>query len=888
MTGNRLLVVYMLLAALLAGPPRGLAQPPHLDVDGKPLPPGALARFGSTGMRHKKAITFLGFTGAQRLMAASADGDLRLWDVSSGKEVRRQAVPQRVEFGKRADQSPILSQDGKTLAWLVDGGVRVEDAGTGKELRRFTGDQLAKQAKFGAPDTVLLSTDGQLICVTGWDGQEKARFALWKTTSGALVRTLDLGDDNKRRVVLAAVSNDGSRVAALEFERKGKIRLRLWDTTRGQQIAADLQTEGRHAGAVQFLPDGKSLVLSIQGSTVVSLFDADTGKELRRFTAPQPLDWVKASPDGKRLFTAEGGFFRNDRAIHLWDIATGKELRQFPNTSGIGERTVAAVSPDGKTLAVGHGSTFRLWDVDTGKEVKLRPGHASAVLSVAFAPQGDRVATAAMSAALLWDAATGRLERELPFTQDRDAEQSLRQVGLFPGRFNAARVAFAPDGLTVASLTVGNPLRRWEAATGKPLPPWPNAPSFVTGFAYTPNGKLLALTGLGGGVRLLDPATGKTVQKFGTFLDTPEARGEPPSLGIATLSPDGRVVFSSALTLEGPGMSMAASTIEGWEVWTGKRRLRIHNPLELSSKPQEQFDQFFVLLEQLTLTLVVAPDGKRLASASYVTIKLHDLPGGREARLFGAPGLLPATVVFSPDGKLLLAGRQDGSVRVWDAVTGTVLGDLPLHEAAVTALAFAPDGRRLASGSADTTALLWDWPALRRRLTVAAKAPAPEALWQALGGDDAGAQEALAALAATPGPAIALLKAQLKPVPPADPARLEKLLADLDGKQFAARAEATRELEKLGDLAAAALRKRLAGKLTLEAQRRLEAILDRLDGPPPPPLLQALRAVEVLEHIGTPEARHVLDALAAGAAGHRLTTEAAASVLRLQQRADLP
>src|SRR5262249_41235163 len=148
-------------------------------------------------------------------------------------------------------------------------------------------------------------------------------------------------------------------------------------------------------------------------------------------------------------------------------------------------------------------------------------------------------------------------------------------------------------------------------------------------------------------------------------------------------------------------------------------------------------------------------------------IKVWDLPQGREVRLFGGLGLLTATLTFSPDGKYLLAGKEDGAVRVWDFATGTVLRDLPAHAAAVSALAFSPRGKVLATGSADTTVLLWDWPRLCNELTAApgGKAAPLEDLWQALGGADSGAQEALAA---APG-AVDFLKGRLKAVAAVDP-----------------------------------------------------------------------------------------------------------------------
>src|SRR5439155_4219041 len=66
-----------------------------------------------------------------------------------------------------------------------------------------------------------------------------------------------------------------------------------------------------------------------------------------------------------------------------------------------------------------------------------------------------------------------------------------------------------------------------------------------------------------------------------------------------------------------------------------------------------------------------------------------------------------ASVAFAPDGQALLSGSQDGTVRVWSAVTGALLRTLT-HGAAVASVAFAPDGRTVCSGGGDGALRLWD------------------------------------------------------------------------------------------------------------------------------------------------------------------------------------
>jgi hypothetical protein len=132
---------------------------------------------------------------------------------------------------------------------------------------------------------------------------------------------------------------------------------------------------------------------------------------------------------------------------------------------------------------------------------------------------------------------------------------------------------------------------------------------------------------------------------------------------------------------------------------------------------------------------------------------------------------------------------------------------------------------------------------------------------------------------------MALLKERLQPARPAEPARLRRLLADLGSEGFPVRNRAQAELEALGDLAEPALRQALKGKPALEVERRIQGLLGKLRGPVQrPDTRRAVRAVAVLEDIGTPEARQILTAVAAGAPGARLTKDAQTALERLAER----
>jgi hypothetical protein len=260
-----------------------------------------------------------------------------------------------------------------------------------------------------------------------------------------------------------------------------------------------------------------------------------------------------------------------------------------------------------------------------------------------------------------------------------------------------------------------------------------------------------------------------------------------------------------------------------------------------------------------------------------------------------ANGFQVLCLALSPDGRTLAAGgraqnQQDvsGPVRVWEVATGKVRADHAGHRQPVTALAFSPDGRVLASGSQDTTVLLWD---LTGKLSAAARAtgkPKPEgfdALWNDLdGGDSQKAYRLIQGLAAHPAEAAALVQAKLPPVKGkgATAAEIDKLIADLDHDDFDRREQASKALAELGKAAGAVLTKALQGEPSVEKKRRVEELLEALRAKGPSlEMVRPTRALELLERVGTAEAKQVLEELAKGDPDAPLTQQAKATLKRL-------
>ncbi|HEX4609525.1 MAG TPA: hypothetical protein VH092_15105, partial [Urbifossiella sp.] len=446
---------------------------------------------------------------------------------------------------------------------------------------------------------------------------------------------------------------------------------------------------------------------------------------------------------------------------------------------------------------------------------------------------------------------------------------------------------FSADGAVASALTPGGRIVLFDPATGVPKGSFETGLNGEYGVAWSHRAGLVAGVGKVGEdaeLHVVDVVRKNVVVKIpvsnaegiwfafspveptrlgvfspgtATVYDIPTGRqvrsfhvGQPDTPKVGALSPDGRLV---AITTSPAGV---------WEVATGRKRFDVEGLAEPG-------------------VVVFSPDGRRLAVAEGNEVVLADLRTGARRRFHvnGSDTQFTA-VAFSPDGRRVATGTTDGVTTLWDAATGEEVVVFDRHEGPVTGIAFSPDGARVLTTSFDGTGLIWD--ATARPAAIPAAAGADEAVGLLASADPAAAHRGIAFLYRTPDEAVGLLAARV-PVPTAVPAaRIARLVADLGSPEYPIRMAAVKELEVTGAEAGPALTAAVAATPSPEVRRLAGDVLNRLTAPPTRPEdLRVIRAVEVLEGIGSQAARDVLTKWAAGPANHRLTTEAAAALRRL-------
>jgi WD40 repeat protein len=860
------------LAGLLLSPPFGAAHDRYCDPlpagaiarlgtvrfrTGKPL--GALAVSPDGKVLATDRKLWDAATGKRVLSWKSANSIVRINFDSQGQQLLCHVGGHQVEVMDRAtgklvrvikSDQPVehaaVSGDGRAFVWgnspkadklPVDGVVGLIDIATGREMLRLQGTEFHATA-------LAISHDGSRFACAGSDqvvrlfGAEKGTPV--RALKGRAAQVMDLRFDPTGRLLLVqeadrslslwdaatgeeirrvpfgcetfAFSPDGQRLAAAGYRATVEAAMvHVWDTATGKPLFPAMRSPDGVADLV-FLPDGKTLAGATEGGWI-RFWDLATGKEKTQPGHQAAIHSLSFGKDGLTLATGGG-----DGTVRLWDPRTGEELRSWDAPR---QTAIVAFSPGGKLLAgASHGLPFDrskvpdtpapivLWDPVTGKEVLRLPGHPAGVHSLAFAPDGQTLATGGGDKLVrLWDLAGPR-----PLHQ-------LKGHGGVPGG-----LAFAPSGRMLASSSADGTVRLWETVSGSPRG------QFAFATRNSGSGPGTIFFDVDGDVLI----SNMTQQRFGPLFFSDDGKtllvgGDDQSLDL---------VFSPR-----------AVDLHGSSSGDRQRQLRRYFNLNETPTPARYSLRYCDLASGKVMRrvperplppamecLTRSADGKSIAWVNGRTITVWDL--GRNEAIGAWP--VPQTVTalaFAPDQRLFASAGSDGTVLTWDLAA--VLAKKPVAplsaeararqlEASWAQLADPDAGKayqamgQMAGSPADTVAFL-----APRLQAVPPIEPAQLARWVA-DLDDADFEvraRATAELARRDDAMPLMVQALRGPLPLESRRRLEQLLEQFDKQPAAAFLRAYRAvelLEQIGTPEAALVLDRLAqgapqARLTLAA-----------------------------------------------------------------------
>jgi WD40 repeat protein len=425
----------------------------------------------------------------------------------------------------------------------------------------------------------------------------------------------------------------------------------------------------RHEGTphnVQFSADGKTILSCDTISPRAWLWDTASGRPLRTFPAGAPWGYHVAalSPEGKTVATLYDG------SVHLWDAATGEELKKF--TVDPMEWLDVIFAPNGKTLAGRARECICLWNLATGKVVLTVPATASGMGTVVYSPDGSLLAFSPRRGVIqVWNTETLQ-------------ECGVLRAGAEALQESVSSLAFTRDGRTL--LAGGdrraNPeaepvaiLRVWELASGKvrlEINDPSKVPARIVSVALSPDDLTVAAFDLGPGqITLWDVRTGQRLRELATALPPVNSYGRR----CLAFSPDGKTLATTA----------GGNVLNLWDVATGKQ---LH---AYSDAPEGGFRK-----------IASTKDGDRLATfGTDRAIRIWDARTGKQLKLFDPYETTGYGLAIAPNAKRLVSSTNDGWVRVYDFNTYRELWKERIANCQATGVAFSPDGRLVASAHLD-------------------------------------------------------------------------------------------------------------------------------------------------------------------------------------------
>ena len=581
---------------------------------------------------HTLSVSSLSYSPTSgKIASGSFDKTVRLWDVRTG--ACRQVLTGHTDEVHCVAYSPC----GNQVASASSKTIRLWDVDTGECRRIFVGHSRLITR-------IIYSPDGKQLTSCSRD----TTVRLWNVEDGGCYELSGHGDS----VRSVAYSPQGDQLVSASDDET----LRLWDVATAECLHV-LKGHNDNVNFATYSPNG-TRIASASKDTTVRLWDTRTGRCL--FILAGHMDRIISvaySPGGDQVVSASG-----DNTVRLWDPETGVCRQSLFGHTGRIKGVLYSLKGD-QVASYSDDNTVRLWDVNAGSPRHISNGHGRRVWSVKFSPRGDRVASCSDDRTVrIWDVKTGICCHTL---NDRSDEVQC--------------MAFSPQGSQVALANRDGTIRLWDVGTGECHRTLIGHTKWALRMVYSSNGKQLASCSWDATVRLWDVEAGvcshilrghtnwvRSVayspqeNKLVSASDDNTLRlwdittglcllltGHTERVYFATYSPNGNQIASAS----------GDKTVRLWDIETG---MCLHVLTGHSG---------------LINSIAYSPGGDQVASASVdCTVRLWDTVTGTESHVLAGHGSQVLQVTYSPHGDLIASFGHNDTVRLWDPASGNCRG----------------------------------------------------------------------------------------------------------------------------------------------------------------------------------------------------------------------
>ncbi len=665
-------------------------QLPYVPSD---LPENVERVIGLNRMRHNGKATKVVFTNDnQKVLSASQDGSVRLWDLGNGREIRRYtnkgearglaitkdgklfavSYPDEIHIVKVENMEKVhtlkghekviealaFSDDGKQL---VSGGddtsIRMWNVEDGKAGRILNPDyKTDKEGSYKQVLSVAFSKDGKFVLSGDAGGHIRAWDPVKKDDAFVI------GSEAHKRGRVASVAYGSDTQLIYSCGEDGVVLVSPGHDAAGKEVAGitqkrfDSKAGGSDAAltAMALTPDGNYL-LTGSVDTTIRVWDIKTSKVIRIYPGhTATVNAITMSPDGRTFVSVS-----DDQSVKVWTLAVADEHENFEEHKGI--VWSSALSPNGKLIASGGADrTVIVREARGGKVLYKLEGHTAAITKVAFSPKGDVLATSSGDMMVkLWDLTKGTLIRDL-----KGATKPVMAI------------AFSDDGTQLLTAGIDKKARLYDVTKDAPPVEFPENRSAISAVALKKGGKFAAIGSADGQVRFYDltaapkeVGTPSVAHTLGVYTVTFDAEGKR----LATCGGDGNIkIYTVAPT----------------------NAVAVEFELKPSNKP--------------TASVQFSADGRTLVAAgSDTVIRIFDLQDKKEIRSLRGHADWVSSVAFSTSGSNILSCSVDKTVKLWEVASDEAAKGVG-HSGPLSAVALSPDGKLAASGSEDRTIRIWN------------------------------------------------------------------------------------------------------------------------------------------------------------------------------------